>query len=182
MMVAIFFLSLFALAIILLIGLRLYSARKRTMSKAGGSGEDKDVIGISVGLEIDDKRSLYVLLGADGSINRLGTGTLDNAETGLFIGVTSPAVFESVRSHVSSEMWPLLGHTFNVKNPVGASCKLTILFQFKDGSSSGFIFHYGAESEGPPKEIAELVTAAVRATDPWYEEFKKSVARKGSST
>jgi hypothetical protein len=31
-----------------------------------------------------------------------------------------------------------------LQNPRGADCKLTILWQFKDGTSGGFVFCYGA--------------------------------------
>jgi hypothetical protein len=173
------FLSLFTLAIVVIVGLRIYTVRMR--SRLTASRKVQDVSGIMITLEIHDKRSLFILLAADGSINRLGTGTLNNTENGLFIGTTSPAMFEAVRLCVNDDMLQFLGREFEVKNPVGAPCKLKIIFRFKDDSSNGFVFRYGSESEGPPHEIADLVRTAVRETDPWYEQFKKAPAQKKPS-
>jgi hypothetical protein len=94
--------------------------------------------------------------------------------------MTDPAIFQAARAHLSTEVFQFLGSTFQMKNPVGTSCKLTIVFQFNDNSSNGLVFLYGAESEGPPTEVADFVRAAVRQTDPWYDIFKRSVSRRNS--
>lgn len=97
----------------------------------------------------------------------------------LFIGRTDPAIFAAVRSHLTEEMFlVLLGRTFQLPNPRGAPCKLTLTFQFKDSTSDGIGFLYGSESEGPPREVADFVTAAVLQTDPWYEDLKRNAARR----
>jgi hypothetical protein len=57
---------------------------------------------------------------------------------------------------------------------------LTIVFQFDDGSSNGFVFLYGAESEGPPREVADLVRASVRHTDLWHQNFKQATGRQNN--
>ena len=162
---AILFVSLFVLAISVLIAARIYVVRLRSAQSTPTNKRRDDVSGLSIDLEINDKRSLFLLLGSDGSINRLGTGTMDNTEDGLFIGVTDPAIFQAVKAQLSTELFQFLGGTFQLKNPLGASCKLTIAFQFNDNSSNGFVFLYGAESVGPPREVADLVQAAVRHTD-----------------
>jgi hypothetical protein len=137
-----------------------------------------DVDTIFIRLDINAKLSLAVVLGADGSINRGGTGTVENTEHDLFIGRTDPAIFEAVRSHLTEEMLlVLLGRTFQLQNPRGAPCKLALTFRFKDNTSDGFAFLYGSESEGPPPEVVGFVTAAVLQTDPWYEDFKRNAAR-----
>ena len=170
---AILFVSLFVLAIIVLIAVRVYAIRSRSAQSPATSKRRDDVCGLSIILEINGKRALFILLAADGSINRLGTGTLDKAENGLFIGKTDPAIFQAVSAHLSSELFQYLGGTFRLKDPVGASCKLTIAFQFSDNSSNGVVFLYGAESAGPPTKVADLVLAAVRHTDPWYDNHSK---------
>jgi hypothetical protein len=175
---AILFISLFLLAIIALIAVRIYAIRLRSAQSPATSKRRDDVRGLSITLEINHKRSLFILLAADGSITRLGTGALDNTENGLFVGKTDPAIFQAVRAHLSTELFQFLGGTFQLKNPVGASCKLTIAFQSNDNSFNGFVFLYGAESAGPPTEVADLVRAAVRQTDPWYENFKRATARR----
>src|SRR5215469_9328665 len=102
----ILFYCLFALAIVVLVSLRFYSHRLRLQAanQAANLKAIADVSGILVFLDIDDKRSLFVLVGEDGSINRMGSGTLDTTEQGLFIGKTDPGVFAAVRSHLTEAM------------------------------------------------------------------------------
>lgn len=141
-----------------------------------GTRKTGDVAALSINLDVNEKSSLFILLSADGTINRMGTGTLGNTEHELFIGRTDPAIFEAVRSHVPERMLQSLGQRFQHQNPRGTPCKLTISFQFKDGTLDGFAFLYGSESEGVPNEVADLVTAATHETDPWYENFKRTAA------
>jgi hypothetical protein len=70
-----------------------------------------------------------------------------------------------------------LGEGYQMLKPRGVSAKLTITFKFKDGSSNGFCYLYGWESEGPPNDVAEFVRMAVAQTQPWYEEFRQNVLR-----
>jgi hypothetical protein len=172
------FLSLFALAIIVLIALRIYTVRLQSAHSRAIDKFWNDLCGLSINLEASNKRSLFILLAADGSINRLGTGTLDNRENELLIGKTDPAVFQTVKTRVSTALFQYLGGTFPMKNPVGASCRLTIAFQFSDNSANGFVFLYGSQSTGPPMEVADLVRAAVLQTDPWYQSFKRATTRR----
>lgn len=185
-----FLVSLVALAVIVLIAVRFFSGRISAEPPAaserppapGIPGADPsvrkvaDITALSITLDINEKPSLFILLSADGSINRLGTGTLENTERELFIGRTDPAIFEAVRSHVTEAMLQSRGQAFQHQNPRGAPCKLTLNFQFKDGTSGGFAFLYGSESEGMPEDVVDFVTAAARETDPWYENFKRTEA------
>jgi hypothetical protein len=113
-----------------------------------------DVCLIVVTLEVDAKKLLFLLLSEDGSVNRQGSGTLGNKNPDLFIGVTDPAIFKAVRSHLTEAMLERpLGHTFEHENPRGAACKLDVRFQFRDGTSGGFMFLYGSQSQGPPSYV-----------------------------
>lgn len=173
-----FLLGLVALAILVMVAVRLLRGRIPVEGEAASpaiSGTARavaEVVAFTITLDIDEKPSLFVLLAADGAINRLGRGTVDDPAGGLFIGKTDPAIFEAVRSHLSDEMVRTQGQTFQHQNPRGVPCKLTLTFKFKDGTSSGLAFLYGSESEGVPGDVADFVTTAVRLTDPWYENFK----------
>ena len=48
----------------------------------------EDITGVAVFLRVDEDLSLFALLAADGSMNRLGTGTIDNAEKKMCIEPT----------------------------------------------------------------------------------------------
>lgn len=52
----------------------------------------ESVTTIVVTPEIDSQQSLFVPLVADGIVNRLGTGAVDNAENDVFIGVDAATV------------------------------------------------------------------------------------------
>ena len=166
-----FLLGLIVLA--LLTALYFYRGRVWTGSTNHSTSATKvaDVHTMGVSLYTNAERSLFLLLSADGSINRQGSGTLKNKNPDLFIGITNPAIFESVRSHLTEAMLQrLLGHTFQLQNPRGAPCKLEVRFFFKYGTSAGsFTFLDGADSEGPPSDVVELLTAAVRETESWYQ-------------
>jgi hypothetical protein len=180
-----FLLGLVALAILVLVAVRFLRGRIPAEEKAvspansGTAGKVAEVDALTIRLDLDEKPSLFVLLAADGTINRMGRGTLDDPAGGLFIGQTDPAIFEAVRSHLSDEMVQAQGRTLQHQNPRGVPCKLTLTFKFKDGTSDGLAFLYGSESEGVPGDVADFVRTAVRQTDPWYENFKRGVEKKG---
>jgi hypothetical protein len=75
-----------------------------------------DVRTIGIKLEINaNTMLLFILVSADGSINRAGSGTLEDKEEKdrhFFIGVTDPAIhptiFERVRSHLTEVACPRL--------------------------------------------------------------------------
>ncbi|PYX27095.1 MAG: hypothetical protein DMG80_19595 [Acidobacteria bacterium] len=179
-----FLLGLVALAILALVAVRLLRGRitveGETTSPAPSETTTKvaEVDAFTITLDIDEKPSLFVLLAADGAINRMGKGTVGDPAGGLFIGKTDPAIFEAVRSHLSEDMLQVLGRSFQLQNPRGVPCKLTLTFKFKDGTSSGLAFLYGSESEGVPGDVEDFVTTAVRLTDPWYENFKRTAEGK----
>jgi hypothetical protein len=139
-----------------------------------------DITAVHITLEIDGKQSLFVLLSQDGTVNRLGTGAVNNAENDLFIGISSEPLIEQAKQSLTDDMLDHMGG-YDVPDQKGASCKLSIGFQFADGGENGFGFSYGSESQGPPQEITQFVVAAVEATEPWYQSQKKMTGGGGST-
>ena len=127
---------------------------------------------IFISLDVSDQSSLLVLLAADGTINRMGSGTEDIAKEPLAMGLTKKDYFAQLKSLVKAEWLPYLGRLWDLPNKKGKSAKLTISFTFEDGTENGLMFKYGTESEGPPGEICNFVYKAVELTDAWYEESK----------
>jgi hypothetical protein len=184
--------SLVVIAILVLVVLRLFGRKwagiaekqsagapvaGQTAASSGVERNVSDVTGISITLQVDGELFLFVLVASDGTTNRLGSGTFeDKNRGGLFIGQTEAAIFEAVRSQVTPEMLHISGG-FEHKNRRGATCELGVSFKFKDGGESGFGFRYGSESEGPPPEVREFVTEAVRVTEPWYQDFKEKTRK-----
>lgn len=135
-----------------------------------------NIIGVIISLDIGGDRALFILLARDGSINRLGTGTIRNEDIDLFIGSGEEAIFEQLMSHLKEETLNHMGG-YDIPEKRGKLCKLTILFRYSDEKEKGFVFQYGSNSLRPPLEIAQFVTAAVKLTDPWYEEQKRMVSQ-----
>ena len=126
-------------------------------------------------LKVASDQVLFVLLAADGSINRQGNGVQGNPDKDLYIGMASNTLFPSLMSHLTDKMLIHMGG-YDMPDKKGAPCRLSVLFQFSDGTSNGFVVTYGSESEGPPGEIADFVRAAVEVTGPWYAAQQKMVA------
>ena len=63
---------------------------------------------VMVTLAVADDQSLFILLGSDGSINRMGTGSATQIERDMFIGKTSLDAFNIVVgcSQPVIEQWP----------------------------------------------------------------------------
>ena len=135
------------------------------------------VKGIMVTLDVDDRRVLFIVLTDDGLVNRQGTGSVGNVDNNLFIGLSDDPLFEQLRKQIQPEWMQLFG-AYGARSKVGSICTLSILFKADEGREGGIRFVYGAESEGPPADISQFVTEAVRLTDPWHEKQKRN-AEKG---
>jgi len=131
------------------------------------------VKGIMVTLDVDDRRVLFIVLTDDGLVNRQGTGTLGNLDNDLFIGLSDEPIFEQLRAQIQPEWMQRLG-AYGTRSKAGSTCTLSILFKAEEGREGGIRFVYGSESEGPPGDIAQFVTEAVRLTDPWHEKQRQT--------
>jgi hypothetical protein len=139
----------------------------------------EDVTGVALSLKVDEELSLYALVAADGSINRLGTGTIDNPEKDMFIGVISdPKPFQTLRAQISPDLFKWIGGRAD-PSPKGKICELTMWLFLPNKEERTIHFKYGSESIGPPREVCQLVLAAIDVTKPWYEQFKAGIAKKG---
>ena len=138
----------------------------------------EDVTGVAVSLKVGNDISLFALLAADGSINRMGTGTIDNAEKDMYIGVINdPKPFQGLRGEISPDLFKWVGGRAD-PSPKGKICELMIGLFLPNKEEWTILFKYGSESLGPPPEVTRLVLAMVEVTDPWYEEFKASMAKR----
>lgn len=138
----------------------------------------EDVIGVAVSLKVGDDVSLFALLMADGSINRMGSGTIDNTEKEMCIGVISdPKPFQKLRAEISPDLFKWIGGRVD-PYPKGKICELMIGLFLPNKEERTILFKYGSESIGPPPEVKRLVLAMVELTVPWYEDFKSTIAQK----
>ena len=137
----------------------------------GGDMEEdmkEKVRAVLISLEIGKDMALFILLGSDGTVNRMGTGAKDNFEKAMFVGRSGDGLFAKFMALVDEGMLRH-GGKYTLPNPQGQLCTLKLLFQipksWRGQDSIGFEFVYGADSEGPPAQVSDLVIAAVE-TDP----------------
>ncbi len=128
---------------------------------------------ITVTLEVAAQPSLFVLLAADGTINRLGSGAVRNRDRDLCIGTVNDPLFERLLEHVRPE-WLTHAAELALPNRVGEDCDLTIDLVGATGEKATLRLVYGSKSEGPPGDIAQFVVKAIELTDPWHKQQKRA--------
>jgi hypothetical protein len=134
----------------------------------------EDITGTYVVLKIGGTQALFAMLAADGSINRLGNGSLKNPENDMFIGMTDPSLFSNLRPEISKELLDWCGSQRTAPHIEGDVCDLTVGFMRTDGSELTSVWRYGSRSQGPPPVVASFVVALANATDPWFEDQKRT--------
>lgn len=132
----------------------------------------EDVNGIFITMHVADEQVLFLLLTADGTVNRMGTGSEDNTEKQLFIDQPSSEMFEALKSRIQPETTEWEGG-YADPEPQGKTCCLTVGFMNGDGEESVCKFQYGSESQGPPPDLCQLVISAIEITEPWYQDQKQ---------
>src|SRR5262249_52323323 len=88
--------------------------------------EEIDIHGIMVTLLIGNEQALFIMLGSDGSINRVGTGSVDDTERDMFIGQTGPDLFHQLRARITPELLGWCGQQLSDPRPQGQVCELTV--------------------------------------------------------
>ena len=121
-----------------------------------------------VSLDVGDHNALFIIMAKDGTICRKGNGNPDK-EMEMLKGVSDLQHFEAYMMTVD-ENWFMFSGAFEQKPMVGRLCKLLVVFSGPGGEEAGFKCLYGEDSQGPPKEVAEMLINAVKLTEGWYEE------------
>ena len=136
-----------------------------------------DAVQISLKVGRKEKQALFILLASDGSINRLGSGAVNNRDQVLYIGKTEKPLFGKLMTRINNEFLSYMGG-YEAEEIKGAVCELMIQFRFVNGHANGFVYRYGANAGGPPQPICDFVNKAAELTDPWHEEQKKLAGQK----
>jgi hypothetical protein len=128
-----------------------------------------------VSLDVGDKNALFIVLMKDGTICRRGNGNPDK-EFELLKGYSELQHYQAFMMTVNEDLFRYSG-VFDQTPIIGKPCKMMIVFSGPDGEEAGFKVNYGEDSQGPPREIVELLVNAVKITDPWYEEERNKIKR-----
>ncbi len=123
---------------------------------------------VLITLEVGERTCLFILLGKDGTIHRKGDGNPAH-DLALQRGVSTQKHFDAFMMTVNEGVFAYSG-VRRQANILGEVCRLTIIFQGPDDIDFSFRVVYGADSEGPPGELVEILINAVKITESWYQE------------
>ena len=118
-------------------------------------------------LEGDRHRQLlFVFLHRDGSVNRMGDGTL-RAYGDFRIGRVTEPLFDQFMEDLSEGLLDYAGR-YDLPDRRGLDCNLEVKLFSGGALGANLEFHFGSESLGPPAEIRALVTRALELTEAWW--------------
>jgi hypothetical protein len=124
-----------------------------------------EICGVLVRLDVEGSKHLFIRLGSDGSIQRLGAIDRD-----ILGGIASPELFQRLVQKVSPALLRWMGQSWSDPAPKGKVCLLVVGFKQTDGRETMLRWQYGSESHEPPPEVLEFVISTVEATNPWISE------------
>jgi hypothetical protein len=125
------------------------------------------ITGVIVKLAVGGAPCLFVMLGADGAVHRMGSGAAGNTDFDHHVGTAPEPLFQAFMGRISEELFTHAGR-YRMPGAEGAPCELVVLFRRDDGGTIAFQFEYGAESAGPPEDVLDLVEAATSVTGAWW--------------
>jgi hypothetical protein len=134
-----------------------------------------EIQGIFISLTVGFRPSLFVLLAADGTVNRMGSGGLNNTDLEMYIGRTPDPLFATLRKWIKPEWFEYPGE-YKIPDGKGLPCELQVHLKLLDGRQTGLVFHYGSQSKGPPAYLCEFVERAAAITAPWHQSQKALAA------
>ena len=120
-----------------------------------------------ISLDVGHKNAVFIVLSKDGIIYRRGSGNPDK-EMEMLKGYSDDGHYEAFMMTIHEE-WFAFSGAFEQTPMVGRECKLMIVFSGPNEEEAGFKCMYGEDSQGPPKEIAEMLINAVKITENWYQ-------------
>ncbi|MCD4812779.1 hypothetical protein K8S19_03710 [bacterium] len=136
---------------------------------------------IAITLTSEQSIHLFILLCADGSIQRMGSGKLDTVESEMYSDTMEVDVFYRVMSLIPEKMTKQ-GGVFETPKRSGRLCEMDIVLADRmEKEIIGYRFLYGSKSLGLPKEISKLLEGILLYTDTWYQ-AKKAESRKKKKT
>ncbi|CAM1359261.1 conserved hypothetical protein [Tenacibaculum litopenaei] len=121
---------------------------------------------IQIDLFINKTHSLVIHLFNDGTIHRKGYGTTNFPDNDLYVGIIDPSIFENYIAQIHEGYLQHAG-VYDFDTKLGEQCMLSYIINCKDQSYT-FEYQYGSQSEGPHQEIANLLSDAIKITDPWF--------------
>jgi hypothetical protein len=124
-------------------------------------------------LTIGRDPALFLALAEDGTVTRGGSGTVNDAESEVYMGSTTEPLLERLKDLVEPWWFNSPGpHTIDVAH--GEPCELSLMLLGPVSGPWTLQFHYGSESAGPPAEVMSFVNEAIALTEPWYTKQRET--------
>ena len=122
-------------------------------------------------MEIEYKgiKNMFILLSADGNIQRSGSGRMGEVKSDLFVGQTNEPLFNKVKEVIKDDVLQIIGKKMTLPNPVGEICTLNLFFSV-DNVLQQIVVVYGQQS-GLPLEILQIVRTMHEVTEPRYQKM-----------
>jgi len=137
-----------------------------------------------VRLDVGGRPALYLVLSADGAVNRAGSGQPDSGAKDVFMGQAPGPLFGQAME-LFDVGWLERSGRYDMPDQIGEQCVLTLTFFLADqppDSACVLQFRYGAESQGPPVDVQDFVQGAVAVTQDWYTERLAEVGDSANAT
>ena len=131
---------------------------------------------LTIQLNIEGESSLMILLHSDGTINRIGNGTME-IDKNFYIGMTDTApILDQLSKLMDDDFKQYINHVYDLPEKSGKNCFVEIVMGI-DSQTQGMKFMYGSESMGPPRPVSSFVMKAVELTDPWFKQQQKQAKK-----
>jgi hypothetical protein len=126
----------------------------------------KDIDGIMIDLKRGRDVLLFILLSANGGLNRMGNG-IDIARRNMLIRRVGSDVFAQLKPFITSDMLEYANQRSPEPSTQDNDYHLSITFRSPSGGVK-LQFVYGAEVRALPEAINTLVDKAIELTDAFY--------------
>jgi hypothetical protein len=134
----------------------------------------QEVAAIEIVLLAAGKPALLLLVAGDGSIQRMGDGSIPSGDPDGYRGHTEEPLFQRLHACIRDE-WLQRPGAYVAEELPGDEIVLTIRFLRAPEDGVGIQYRYGSESDGPPAEVRDFLETALDLTDSWYADQRMLV-------
>ena len=150
-------------------------AAAESAPRKSGTGSAPGLEAFMIQMSVDSAPTLYLVLSADGAVNRGGSGNASSREPDVFIAQTDGAMFREV-APLFNPQWLERPGMYRRTGPPAPRHVLTLTFIRAAEQPVVLGFDYGP-GDGPPPDVHAFVQRALAVTQSWYEDQREIVRR-----
>ncbi len=134
-----------------------------------------EISALIIKLDRNGTQDFFLALTSDGGVNRVEPSDEDESIPIMLIGKSKDNLLGSAVSLLSPTVTEWFGREVQVPGSLGDRCELTIKVYYANGAEKKMVWKYSSGSLRPPPFISDFVVEVMEITDPWFEEFKKTI-------